>query len=250
MVKITIPVARPASQIATTAVPVAHPCVQTAEQHSTKKAPVPSKGKKSGSGSGSGSPRRRPASGFYGVKADGKRWAARSWHGGKEHYLGFFDTKEEAAHAYDQAQRAHRSKSCLLNFPSVEVGANAAKQAAETHAKKGVKRVSRGPFIHGEKGKRVSREGLYGVSKSGDRWIARLAYGGKQHYIGTYTTKEEAAHARDDMARIHRKDAPLNYASTEAGAKAAAEARARQGVPPSKQERTKRRRVEPPVVDL
>ena len=95
----------------------------------------------------------------------------------------------------------------------------------------------------------MSREGLYGVSKSGGRWIARLAYGGKQHYVGTFGTKEEAAHARDDVARIHRKDAPLNYASAVAGAQAAAEARARQGVP-SKPERMKRRRLEPPIVDL
>ena len=41
---------------------------------------------------------------------------------------GYFDTKEQAAHAYDQAARAHK-KEGLLNFTSAEAGAEAAELA-------------------------------------------------------------------------------------------------------------------------
>ena len=61
----------------------------------------------------------RPASGFYGVSASGKQWKACLYYGRKTHSLGTFDTKEQAAHAYDQAARAHK-KEAPLNFRSAE----------------------------------------------------------------------------------------------------------------------------------
>ena len=72
--------------------------------------------------------RPRPASGFYGVYATGKRWQAQITYGGKKHQLGTFDTKEQAAHAYDEAAREHRT-GALLNFTSAEHGEGAAAQA-------------------------------------------------------------------------------------------------------------------------
>jgi hypothetical protein len=45
-------------------------------------------------------PRPRPASGFYGVTPNKKRWGAYLYYGGKQHTLGTFDTKQEAALAY------------------------------------------------------------------------------------------------------------------------------------------------------
>ena len=72
--------------------------------------------------------RRRPASGFYGVYASGKRWQAKIKYGGEAHYLGTFDTKEQAAHAYDEAAREHRP-GALLNFTSAEHGEGTAAQA-------------------------------------------------------------------------------------------------------------------------
>jgi hypothetical protein len=53
-------------------------------------------------------PKPRPASGFYGVyaqNAHGKRWQARIRYDGKTHNLGTFDTKQDAALAYDREAR-------------------------------------------------------------------------------------------------------------------------------------------------
>ena len=54
-------------------------------------------------------PRPRPTSGFYGVSLKNKRWAATITYGGKCHRLGTFDTKEQAALAYDTAASAFTS---------------------------------------------------------------------------------------------------------------------------------------------
>ena len=67
------------------------------------------------------------------------------------------------------------------------------------------------------------------------QWKAGIYYAGKHHHLGVFKTKEQAAHAYDNAARKHRKDLPLNFASTEEGAKAAAEAGQQQKQRRSKQ---------------
>ena len=50
----------------------------------------------------------RPLSGFYGVSARGGRWKAKLRYEGKHRSLGCFNTKKEAAAAYDASARQHR----------------------------------------------------------------------------------------------------------------------------------------------
>jgi hypothetical protein len=63
-------------------------------------------------------PRPRPASGFYGVTANKKRWKAMIKYDGKQHSLGTFDTKQGAALAYDSKARQCGGDK-LLNYESI-----------------------------------------------------------------------------------------------------------------------------------
>jgi hypothetical protein len=57
-------------------------------------------------------------SGFMGVwQAASGRWRARLWHNNKRHNLGTYDTREEAAHAYDAMARKLHGEFATLNFP-------------------------------------------------------------------------------------------------------------------------------------
>jgi hypothetical protein len=139
--------------------------------------------------------RTRPKSGFYGVRADGKRWVALIRFGGKQQRLGIYDTKQEAALAYDWASRKHKGDKALCNYESIEAAEAAAAAAAPgcTLASLKILQPQRRP-----------KSGFYGVSVNGKRWKARLRYGGKEHNLGTYNTKEEAALAYDRAARQHK----------------------------------------------
>jgi hypothetical protein len=73
-----------------------------------------------------------PPSGFYGVTAHKKRWKARIRYDGKQHHLGSFGTKQEAALAYDREARLKGCTfQCALNYGSI-----AAAEAAVTAAAK------------------------------------------------------------------------------------------------------------------
>ena len=70
-------------------------------------------------------PKPRPPSGFYGVSANGQRWKARVRYDGKPHFLGTYNTKQEAALAYDKKVR-HCGGDKPLNYASIEAAEEAA----------------------------------------------------------------------------------------------------------------------------
>jgi hypothetical protein len=92
-------------------------------------------------------PKLRPASGYYGGSAQKKRWKAHIRCGGKSHYLCTFDTKQEAALAYDREARQRGAKK-PLNYESMEGAEDAATKAqaeyALTHGPHSMQGVVRG----------------------------------------------------------------------------------------------------------
>jgi hypothetical protein len=152
------------------------------------------------------------------VHANKKRWTAHICYDNKNRNLGTFDTKQEAAFAYDR-KAMQCGKDRLLNYESIKAAEEAAVQAQAEHIL--VHDMCAGP----KQPKPRPASGFYGVCASnGKRWTAHIYYDGKIHYLGLFDTKQEAALAYDREARQCGEDKPLNYESFKAAEEAAAAA--------------------------
>jgi hypothetical protein len=159
-------------------------------------------------------PKPRPPSGFYGVYTNRKRWQAKIRSDSKLHNLGCFDTKQEAALAYDRKVR-QCGEDKLLNYESIKAAEEAAAEAQAEHIL--VHDMCAGP----KQPKPPPASGFYGVSASEKRWTAQIRYDGRHHYLGCFDTKQEAALVYDRAARECGQDKLLNYESIKAAEEAA-----------------------------
>ena len=163
-------------------------------------------------------------SGFYGV-TDGyaraniatswklKKWQARLRYDGKLHDLGRFNTKQEAAAAYDIVARQQKGNDAVCSWPSAEEGAAAAALASSEWERENPAGLE----------KPRPKSGFYGVRANGKKWQVTLCYAGKLHCLGSFNTKQEAAVAHDKAARQHKgNDAACNFPSVGEGDAAAA----------------------------
>jgi serine protease inhibitor ecotin len=131
-----------------------------------------------------GNPNRK--TGLIGVFKNGKRYTAQF----TTHYLGTFATKEQAGIAFDRAaiDKSTEEISFNLNYPNMTDPER--EEALKVEPPK--KKTKRGtPNL---------KTGLIGVAKNGTKYQAYIQYGGKQHTLGTYDTKEQAGIAFDRAA--------------------------------------------------
>jgi serine protease inhibitor ecotin len=129
--------------------------------------------------------------GLIGVSKSGKKYQAQisCMYAGTSKYLGTFDTKEQAGIAYDREAitKSTAVVSYKLNYPTDPEREE--EEALEVDKPVGKKR---------QRGTPNSKTGLIGVYKSsGDKYTAKIKYGGTQKHLGTFVTKEQAGIAYD-----------------------------------------------------
>jgi hypothetical protein len=130
------------------------------------------------------------------------RWKAQCAIGGKTTSLGYFDSEEEAARAWDRMRLwsckadGKRKEEVQLNFPLSEYS------AAEVTALQGLTQEEIIEKLRRTEERVASQaskyRGVYLIKSTG-RWQAQYWIGGKHSSLGTFGSEEEAARAWDRM---------------------------------------------------
>jgi serine protease inhibitor ecotin len=125
--------------------------------------------------------------GLIGVrKTYGNKYKTSIKYGGTSHYLGHFDTKEQAGMAYDRfvVDKSTEEVSYTLNYPNMNDHEREEALKVESPTKR-------------RRGNPNQKTGLIGVCKVGEKYKAYIDYGGKTKSLGNFDTKEQAGIAYD-----------------------------------------------------
>jgi hypothetical protein len=142
-----------------------------------------------------------PASGFRGVKADGKGWRSRIWENNKETNLSVFDKPEQAARAFDIARLwlALRGGASEEELNLLDLKSPRDTYKDEEDALKGFATVQEAveACVEGRRLKPEPASGYRGVDAHGKGWASRIWHNNEWTYLATVDTPEQAARAFD-----------------------------------------------------
>ena len=125
--------------------------------------------------------------GFRGVYKMRNRFQAKITIGGKRQFIGAFGTAKEAAEAYDQA-------ALQANFPRSELN------FSDT-PKEEVSRIKKRKI-----GNYKNKTGFNGVSKYGEKFVAKISIDGEQKHLGYFIKPRDAAMAYDEAIVANQLD--------------------------------------------
>jgi len=124
--------------------------------------------------------------GLIGVSKRGDKYRSSLRYGGKTTSLGVFETKEQAGIAYDRfvVDKSTEEVSYALNYPKMS-----------NHEREAALKVEEP--VQQKRGTANKTSGLIGVRKNGNKYQARITYGGTETHLGSFNTKEQAGIAYD-----------------------------------------------------
>ncbi|KAK9868199.1 hypothetical protein WJX84_001531 [Apatococcus fuscideae] len=195
----------------------------------------------SGSGDGDDSAPWWPGPGkrsskFKGVSwsESSMKWRAQYWNGSKVQYIGYFDTEEDAAVAYDREIVQQRGPSAQTNFPPARLGNDEKKgsmpqvskqpgaeardldlvspgKAALERSSSAPARPPRPPQKSNSQTNSSIFRGVSWSDRSG-KWRAQLWHDNKVHHLGFFESEQQAAQAHDHASlQLHGDQAQLNF---------------------------------------